>query len=37
MEVVSLNEVVKQTFFKPNFDIEFFFIHFRFFNIHIIQ
>jgi hypothetical protein len=34
MKVVSLNEIVKHPLFKPNLDIG---IHFRFFNIHIIQ
>jgi hypothetical protein len=37
MKVMSLNEVVKHPLFKPNFDIGIFFIHFIFFNIHIIQ
>jgi hypothetical protein len=37
MEVMLLNEVVKHPLFKPNFDIGIFFIHFGFFNIHIIQ
>jgi hypothetical protein len=37
MKVVSLNEAIKHSLFKPNFDIEIFFIHFIFFNIHIIQ
>jgi len=36
-KVVSLNEVVKYPLFKQNFDIGILFIHFRFFNIHIIQ
>jgi hypothetical protein len=30
MKIVLLNEVVKHPLFKPNFDIEFFFSHFRF-------
>jgi hypothetical protein len=37
MKVMLLNEIVKHPLFKSNFDIEFFFIHFRIFNIHIIQ
>jgi hypothetical protein len=37
MKVVSLNEIVKHLLFKPNFDIGICLIHFRFFNIHIIQ
>ncbi len=37
MKVISLNEAVKHPLFKPNFDMEFCLIHFRFFNIHIIQ
>jgi hypothetical protein len=37
MKVLSLNEIVKHLLFKPKFDIGNFFIHFRFFNIHIIQ
>jgi hypothetical protein len=37
MKVVSLDEVVKHILFKPNFDMNFFFIHFIIFNIHIIQ
>jgi hypothetical protein len=36
MKVMSLNENVKHPLFKPKFDIGIFFIHFRFFNIHII-
>jgi hypothetical protein len=32
MKVVLLNEVVKHPLFKPNFNIEMFFTHFRFFN-----
>jgi hypothetical protein len=36
MKVMLLNEVVKHPLFKPNFDIEFFFIHLNFFNIPII-
>jgi hypothetical protein len=37
MKVVSLNEVVKHSLFKQNFDIGICLIHFSFFNIHIIQ
>jgi len=37
MKLMLLNEVIKHPLFKPNFDIEFFFIHFSFFNIPIIQ
>jgi hypothetical protein len=37
MNVMSLNEIVKHLLFKPNFDIGICLIHFRFFNIHIIQ
>jgi hypothetical protein len=37
MKVVSLNEVVKHPLFKPTLILEFCLIHFRFFNIHIIQ
>ncbi len=37
MKVMSLNEAIKHHLFKLKFDIRFFFIHFRFFNIHIIQ
>jgi len=36
MKVMSLNEVVKHLLFKPLI-LEFCLIHFRFFNIHIIQ
>jgi hypothetical protein len=36
MKVMSLNEDVKHPLFKPNLILEFSFIHFRFFNIHII-
>jgi hypothetical protein len=37
MKLVLLNENVKHPLFKPNFDIDFFFTHSRFFNIPIIQ
>ncbi len=37
MKVVLLNEVVKNLLFKPNFNIEISFTHFRLFNILIIQ
>jgi hypothetical protein len=37
VEVMLLNEIVKHSLFKPNFDIERFFGSFRFFNMHIIQ
>jgi len=37
IKIVFLNEVIKHPLFKPNFDIEFFFIYFRFLNAHIIQ
>jgi hypothetical protein len=37
MKVMSLSEIVKHPLFKLNFDIGFCLIHFRFFNIHIIQ
>jgi hypothetical protein len=36
MKVVSLNEIVKNLLFKPNFDIGISFDSFRFFNMHII-
>jgi hypothetical protein len=38
MKVVSSNEIVKlHPLFKPKFNIGIFYIHFRIFNIHIIQ
>jgi hypothetical protein len=38
MKVVLFNEVIIHPLFKPNFDIgKIIIIHFRFFNIHIIQ
>ncbi len=37
VKVTLLNETTKHPLFKPNFDIGGFAIHFRFFNIHIIQ
>jgi hypothetical protein len=37
MKIMLLNEVVKHSLFKSNFNIRSFFTHFRFFNIHIIQ
>ncbi len=37
MKLMSLNEDVKHLLFKPNLILEFCLIHFRFFNIHIIQ
>ncbi len=36
MKVVSLNEIVKHPLFELDFDMEFYLIHIRFFNIHII-
>jgi hypothetical protein len=37
MKLMSLNEIIKPLWFKPNFDIGIFIYLFRFFNIHIIQ
>jgi len=37
MKVMLLNEIVKHPLFKLNLILEIFLIHFRFFNIHIIQ
>jgi len=37
MKVMLLNEDVKHHLFKSNFDIEIFFIHFRFFYVFIIN
>jgi hypothetical protein len=37
MKVMSLTEVVKHLLVKPTLILEICLIHFRFFNIHIIQ
>jgi hypothetical protein len=35
IKIMLLNVIVKHPLFKPNFDIELFFTHFRFFNIQV--
>jgi hypothetical protein len=37
VKVMLLNEVVKHSLFKPNFDIGIFFTHFKFVNIVIFN